>query len=74
MDSDGDEEGDGNGNEGGRQAMATVTKRAMVTAMGMTVLGNEVGNGTCSKSNGDIDKGDWRATAMRAIATRVAGG
>jgi hypothetical protein len=49
------------------------TKRAMVTAMVMMVVGDEEGNGSGSKSNGNGNKGGWGATAMRAIAMRVAG-
>ncbi len=44
---------------------------AMTTVM--TVVGNKEGNGDGGKSNGDGNKGGWQATAMRAIATRVAG-
>ncbi len=49
------------------------TKRVMATAMVMTVVGDKEGNGDGSKSNGNSNKGGWQATAMRAIATRVAG-
>jgi hypothetical protein len=53
--------------------MATATKRAMTTATATTVVGNEESNDNCGKSNGDGNEGGWRATATRAIATRVAG-
>jgi hypothetical protein len=45
----------------------------MATAMMMTVVEDKEGNGNGGKSNGDGNKGGWGATAMRAIATRVAG-
>jgi hypothetical protein len=48
-------EGDGNGNKGGRQAMATATKRVVVLVM--RVAGNKEGNGNSGKSNGYGDKG-----------------
>ncbi len=54
------EEGDGNGDKGGGQAMAAATKRAMATAM--RVAGNEEANGDCGKSdgNGIVGGGRWR--------------
>jgi hypothetical protein len=44
-------------------------------AMGtvMTVVGDKEGNGNGGKSNGNSDEGGWQATAVRVIATRVAG-
>ncbi len=48
-----------------------VTKRAI--AMAMRVAGDKEGNGDSGKSNGDRNKGGGQATAMRAMATRVAG-
>ncbi len=45
------EEGNGDGNKGGRQATTMVTKRAMATAM--RVAGNKEGNGNGGKSNGN---------------------
>jgi hypothetical protein len=48
------------------------TKRAMATATVMTVVRDKEGNGDGSKNNGNNNKGGWQATAMRAIATRVA--
>ncbi len=43
------------GKEGGRQAMAMATKRAM--AMATRVVGNENSNGDSSKSVGNGNKG-----------------
>jgi hypothetical protein len=37
------------------------------------VVGDKEGNDDGGKSIGDGNKGGWQATAMRAIATRVAG-
>jgi hypothetical protein len=48
-------EGNGDGNEGGRQATATSTKREM--AMARRVVGEEERNGDGGKSNGDGNKG-----------------
>ncbi len=53
--------------------MAMATKRAMVMATVMTVVGDKEGNGNSHKSNGNGNKGGWGATAMRAIGMRVAG-
>jgi hypothetical protein len=58
-DCDGNNEGNGNGNESGGQAMAIVTKRAMVTRMATTVVGDKEGNGNGSKSDGNGNKGGW---------------
>jgi hypothetical protein len=57
-------------NEGGKQATAMGTKRAM--AMAMRVVGNKKGNGNGGKSNGNGVKGGGQLTATRAMATRVA--
>jgi hypothetical protein len=53
-------EGDDNSNEGGRQATAMATKRAM--AMALRVAGNNEGNGDGGKSYGNSVKGgrQWR--------------
>ncbi len=50
-----------------------MTKRAMATVMVMMVVCDKEGNGDGSKSDGDGNEGGWQATAMRAIATTVAG-
>ncbi len=47
--------GDGDSNEGGRQATATAMKRAMVTAM--RVVGKKEDDSNGGKSNGDGNKG-----------------
>ncbi len=73
MDCDGKEEGDGNSDKGGGRAMAMATKGVMARATVITVVGDKEGNGGGSKSDGAGNKGCRRATAMRAIATRVAG-
>ncbi len=46
------------------------TKR--VTSMAIRLAGNKEGNGDGGKSNGDGVEGGGQATAMRALATRVA--
>jgi hypothetical protein len=66
----GNKEGDGDSNKGSEQATATATKRVMVTAI--RVAGNKKGNSNGGKSNGNSVEGGRQATAMRAIATRVA--
>ncbi len=63
MECDGDEEVDGDGNKGGRQAMAAVTKRAVMTAT--RVAGDQKAMATAA--NGD--EGGVRAKATRATAT-----
>jgi hypothetical protein len=52
---DGNKEGNGNGDKGGRQATAMGTKRAMAT--GTWVVGNKEGDGNGSKSDGNGIKG-----------------
>jgi hypothetical protein len=42
-------------------------------AMVTVVVGDKEDYGNGSKSNGNGNEGGWQATAMRAIATRVAG-
>ncbi len=61
MDCNSNEEGNGDSDEGGKQAtaVAMATKRMMATAT--RVVGNEEGNGDGGKSNGDGDKGGGRA-------------
>jgi hypothetical protein len=49
--------------------MGMATKRAMAT----TVVDDKKGNGDGSKSSVNCNKGGWKATAMRAMAMRVAG-
>ncbi len=51
MECDSDEEVDGNGNEGGGQATAMVTKRAMMTET--RVAGNEKAMATATAADGD---------------------
>ncbi len=53
--------------------MAMATKRVMVMARVMMVVGDKEGNGDVGKSDGNGNKDGWQATAMRAIAMRVAG-
>jgi hypothetical protein len=55
MNGGGSKEGDGNGDDGGRQARVTVTKRAIATAM--RVVGKKDGNGNGGKSNGNSVEG-----------------
>jgi hypothetical protein len=55
VDCNGGKEGNGNSDEGGGRAMATPTKRAMVTAT--RVVGDEEDNGDSSKSNGNSKEG-----------------
>jgi hypothetical protein len=55
VDCDGDKEGNGNSNEGGRQATATAMKRVM--AMATRVVGNKEGNDDGGKSNENSNKG-----------------
>ncbi len=55
MDCNGNKEGNGDSNKGGRQAVVTATKRAM--AKTTRVVGNKKGNGNGGKSDGDGDKG-----------------
>jgi hypothetical protein len=50
-----------------------VTKKAMVTATVMTVVGDKEGYGNGSKSNGNSNKGGWQAAAKRVIAMRLVG-
>jgi hypothetical protein len=47
--------GNGDSDKGGRQAMATAMKRAMVTTM--RVVGNEEDDSNGGKSDGDGNKG-----------------
>ncbi len=51
----------------------TATKRDMATATATMVVGDKEGKGNSGKSNGNGDEGGWRATAIRAMATRVVG-
>jgi hypothetical protein len=53
--------------------MAMGAKMVMVTAMVTKVVGDKEGNGNGAKSIGNGNEGGWRATAMRAMVTRVAG-
>ncbi len=69
MNCEGNKEGNGNGNEGGRHETGTATKRALIRM----VVGNKKGNGDSSKSGGNSNKGGWQATATRVMATRVVG-
>jgi hypothetical protein len=55
VDCNGNKEGNGDSNKGGRQAVVTATKRAM--AKTTRVVGNKKGNGNGGKSDGDGDKG-----------------
>jgi hypothetical protein len=59
------------GNKGGRQVKAEVTKRAIT--MATRVASNDDGNGNGGKSNGEGDEGAGQVT-MRAmaVATTVA--
>ena len=50
MDCDGNKEGNGDGNVGGRRVRVMATKRVMATAT--RVVGNKEGNGNGGKSNG----------------------
>jgi hypothetical protein len=62
----GNDEVDGNGNKGGRQATVTATKRAMVTAT--RVVGNEKAMATAAGG----DEGGRQVKATRATATETA--
>jgi hypothetical protein len=53
--------------------MVMATKRAIATAMVMTVAGDKEDNGDSSQNNSNGNKGGWLATASRVIETRVAG-
>ncbi len=66
MECDGNKEVDGDGKEGGGQATATMTRRAMVTAT--TVAGNKKAMATVANGN----KGGGQAKGMRAMATMTA--
>jgi hypothetical protein len=55
VDCNSNKESNGDGNKGGRQAMVTVTKRAM--AMVTRVVHDKEGNGNGSKSDGNGNKG-----------------
>jgi hypothetical protein len=55
-----------NGNNSGRQATVTTTKRVMV--MAMRVAGDKEGNGDGGKSNGISNKGGGQETATRVMA------
>ncbi len=50
MDCDGNKEDNGDNNEGGGQATATATKRAMVMATAMTIVGNKEGMMTAARA------------------------
>jgi hypothetical protein len=60
MNGGGSKEGHGNDEDGGGQATAAVTKRAMARAM--RVVGDKEGNGNGGKSDGSgaEDGGQWR--------------
>jgi hypothetical protein len=60
MNGSGSKEGNGDSDDIGRRATATVMKRAMATAM--RVAGNKEGNGNGGKCDGDGVKGggQWR--------------
>jgi hypothetical protein len=69
-DSNGDKEGNGNGNEDGRQVTAMTMKVAIVTAMRVVV--NEEGNGNSNKGGGQVEAKRAKATAT-AMMTRLVG-
>ncbi len=55
VDCDGNDEGDANGEEGGRRVVVKATKRVM--AMATRAVGNKKGNGNGGKNNGNRNKG-----------------